>query len=170
MQGVDANKLTILKPKPMETLQTIQNFITENERLITICVLVFILIVQIALMVDRHYLKKDVKAHRADRNKYADKYLKKIDEKIEEMKAHEKTLQELAELKKENAHILKVNTGMCLRKAAISKEIIDDLNLRKTAIGEALRVVRENNLLKNNHPDILKMIADEIYSYLTSKQ
>jgi hypothetical protein len=74
------------------------------------------------------------------------------------------------QLRTENAHILKVTKGMCLRKAAISKEIIDDLNLRKTAIGEALRVVRENNLLKNNHPDILKMIADEIYSYLTSKQ
>ena len=50
----------------METLQTIQNFISQNERIITICVCAFMLIVQIALMVDRHYLKKEIKKEKKE--------------------------------------------------------------------------------------------------------
>jgi hypothetical protein len=156
----------------METLQTIQNYLHSlpiNEWIAIICIFILLSVI-ITYEVARYYQQKKVNSIRAD-IEVMTSGVRKFKKQFEDsQKDYNRLSEEFLSVCNENTHILKVNQGMCLRKAAISKEIIDDLNLRKTAIGEALRVVRENNLLKNNHPDILKMIADEIYSYLTSKQ
>lgn len=150
----------------METLQNVQKLLQDYPLigLISLICGIIMLPAIIAYEVARHYQKKKC-------NKYHGDYLIEKDRYLNVWGAHIKLSTEYKELKAENAHILKVNQGMCLRKESISKEIIDDLNLRKTAIGEALRVVREGHF-NINAPDVANVVtetADGVYSFLTGK-
>jgi hypothetical protein len=102
-------------------METVLQFIRENERIMALCVFITMFFTIVFLSSYGYHLRK---IHRRKRNGFESERASYIQDIIvRELK--------IKDLESENAHILKVNRGMCLRKEAITKEILNDLILRK---------------------------------------
>jgi hypothetical protein len=98
-------------------------------------------------------------------NVFLRKKIKSLRNDVEVIASGVRKFKNLSEvLQKENIHILKVNQGMCLRKEKISKEIVDDLALRRNAAYMAGGLMS-----KGDDPKRITEYFNEIYSCLTGK-
>jgi hypothetical protein len=140
----------------METiLQNIGDFLTENA--FGVAYLIMCLVVGWfigAWIGDR----KTIKELRGE-----NKILKDCQVRID--KGNKMLADKCVELQKENAHILKVNQGLCQRKEAIVKEITNELYYRSVATKKALALMsRGENFYK---PKEVTEYFNEFYHCLT---